>query len=74
MIKIILIMILQKLSTQLKIKVNFPNIILYQLTAIDDTITHKSTFLPFSYLNYLQCGKSIFIPKIGNVLRVCKIQ
>ena len=33
----------------------------------DDTITDKGTFLPFSYLNYLHCGKSIFIPKIGNV-------
>ena len=61
--------ILQKLSTQLKIKSKiFPE---YNLIPInhtyDDTITHKSTFLPFSYLNYLQCGKSIFVPKIGNV-------
>ena len=61
--------ILKKLSTQLKVKSKiFPE---YNLIPInhtyDDTITDKGTFLPFSYLNYLHCGKSIFIPKIGNV-------
>ena len=61
--------ILKKLSAQLNVKSKiFPE---YNLIPInhtyDDTITDKGTFLPFSYLNYLQCGKSIFIPKIGNV-------
>ena len=39
---------------------------------IKDTITHNGSFLPFSYLNYLHCGKTVFLPKIGSVSKMVK--